>query len=256
MTNENVLSAEGVVTLKKCGKCLATAMEKVKTAVRPGITTKELDRIANEALKSQGCVPSFLNYYVEGAGRFPASLCISLDNEIVHGIPSDQRIVGDGDIVSLDLGAGLDGIYTDMASTVIAGGSNKESDHLLEVTEKAMYLGIDQAVVGNRIGDIGNKIESYVLKENLDVVRDYVGHGIGKRPHMWPQIPNFGKSGSGPKIVEHMALAIEPMVVIGDAATQVLGNGWTVTTSSGASSAHFEHTVIIENGKPVIVTTL
>lgn len=254
MINENILNDTEVISLKKSGRCLAKAMLKIQEAIKPGITTKELDQIAESELNDQGCVPSFLNYYVEGSGYYPASLCISINDEIVHGIPSKQRILAEGDVISLDLGAGYEGIYTDMAVTLVAGRSNPEKDHLINVTRQALANGIYAAKSGNHIGDIGERIESYVLGEGLEVIRDYVGHGIGRQPHMWPQIPNFGKKGKGPTICENMALAIEPMVVVGDSSTRVLENRWTVATTSGGLAAHFEHTIIIKNGKPVIVT--
>lgn len=254
MINENILTEAEIKDIKISGRCLTEAMNEVKKAVRPGITTKALDQIAEEEIRKRGCIPSFLNYYVEGAGQFPASLCISVNEEIVHGIPSEERVLKDGDLVSLDLGVGYKGIFTDMAATVIAGQSDAEKDKLIEVTKKALMKGIERALAGHKIGDIGHTVENYVLGEGLDVVRDYVGHGIGKRPHMWPQIPNFGKAGSGPKICENMALAIEPMVTIGDSDTVVHDNNWTVSTASGLLAAHFEHTVIIQKGKPVIVT--
>jgi methionyl aminopeptidase len=181
-------------------------------------------------------------------------LCISINDEIVHGIPSRDRIVQDGDIVSLDLGAEYEGIFTDMAITLIAGKSDVEKDHLIKVTKEALYQGIEEARIGNTIGDIGAAIERYVIKNDLEVIKDYVGHGIGTKPHMWPQIPNFGKPGSGPKVVEGMALAIEPMTTVGNSSTMVQNNRWTVKTKSGSYAAHFEHTVLIENGKPLIVT--
>ncbi len=255
--NENVLNKEQIVIIKECGKYLCEAMHIVSQNVRPGISTKQLDTIAKEELEKRGCRPSFLNYYVGSAGHYPASLCVSINDEIVHGLPTHHRLIKEGDIVSLDLGAELSGVCTDMAVTIVAKGEGdvpKEIDHLVSVTRDSLYEGIKAVKVGNTIGDIGFAVESLVLANGLDVIKDYVGHGIGTKPHMWPQIPNYGKKGSGPKIVEGMALAIEPMVTSGDITTVVHPNNWTVKTASGLNSAHFEHTVIIENGQPKIVT--
>ena len=255
--NENVLNSEQIKDIKECGKYLSQVMEITAQSVKIGVSTKELDTIARTELEKRGCRPSFLNYYVEGAGHYPFSLCVSINEEIVHGLPTEHRLIKDGDIVSLDLGAELRGICTDMAVTVAAGDAKKLPSavlHLISVTKASLYEGIKMAQVGNNIGDIGFAVENYVLLNKLDVIKDYVGHGIGTKPHMWPQIPNYGKKGSGPKIVEGMALAIEPMVTAGDVSTSVHSNNWTVSTESGLNSAHFEHTVIIENGRPVIVT--
>lgn len=255
--NENVLNHEQIVAIKKCGKYLSQVLDIVVSNIKPGISTKSLDLIAKEELKKRGCTPSFLNYFIEGVGHYPASLCVSINDEIVHGLPTHQNIVKEGDIVSLDLGANFSGVCTDMAVTVIAGEKDEiepKMSQLVEVTKEALIKGIKAAKIGNTIGDIGFAVEQYVLDHDLVVIKDYVGHGIGTKPHMWPQIPNYGKSGSGPKIIEGMALAIEPMVTLEDAATIVHSNNWTVKTANGLNAAHFEHTVVIENGKPVIVT--
>lgn len=252
--NENVLNKEQLKDIKTCGQYLSETLEIVSKSVKAGIATKELDIIAEEELRKRGCTPSFLDYFVEGCGRYPATLCVSINEEIVHGIPSHHRSIKDGDVVSLDIGAEYHGIHTDMAVTIVAGKSDPEKDHLVLVAKEALIRGIEQAKAGNTIGNIGYAIETYVAKNDLEVIRDYVGHGIGTKPHVWPQIPNFGKPGSGPKIIEGMALAIEPMVTSGDASTAVHSDNWTVRTRSGSYAAHFEHTVIIEDGKPVVVT--
>lgn len=255
--NENVLNKEQIAIIKKCGRYLSEAIKIVSENVKSGISTQQLNTIAQQELEKRGCRPSFLNYYVAGVGHFPASLCVSINDEIVHGLPTSHRLIKKGDIVSLDLGAELSGICTDMAVTVVADvDSEIPSDvkHLVSVTETSLYEGIKSAKAGNNIGDIGFAVESFVLANNLNVIRDYVGHGIGTKPHMWPQIPNYGKKGSGPKIIEGMALAIEPMVTAKNVATVLHPNNWTVKTVSGLNAAHFEHTVIIEDGQPVIVT--
>lgn len=252
--NENVLTFSQIVSIKKCGRFLAQTMDIVKKAVKVGITTKELDDIAENELKKRDCKPAFLNYYVPGNGHYPASLCVSINEEIVHGLPDITRKIQQGDVVSLDLGAEYDGIYTDMATTVIAGTADAGKSRLLDITSKSLEIGIKQAVEGNHIGDIGHAIEEYTLENDFEVIKEYVGHGIGTAPHMWPQIPNFGKKGSGPKILEGMALAIEPMTTSGNAETKLHSDKWTVKTANGAIAAHFEHTIIIENSQPVIVT--
>lgn len=254
MINENVLNREQIKNIKVCGKFLAETLEIVVKHVKVGTNTKELDEIAESELRKRGCVPAFLNYYVPGCGTYPASLCVSINDEIVHGIPSTKRIIEDGDVISLDFGAEYKGVFTDMATTVIAGKASKEDLHLLKITQESLEKGIAAIKLNGRIGDIGHAVETYVLNNGLEVIRDYVGHGIGTKPHMWPQIPNFGHAGTGPKIIEGMALAVEPMVLNGDETTEVLDDNWTVVTASGTNAAHFEHTIIIENGKPVVVT--
>jgi len=250
----NILDSEQIKKIKICGKILAESLEEAKKKVKPGVTTLELDEIAESSLRAKGCSPAFKGYHVAGVGTFPSTLCVSVNDEIVHGIPSDKYILKDGDIISLDIGAGYEGIYTDMATTVPVGKISAEAARLLKLTEESLYTGIKQAKVGNRIGDIGAEIEPFADKHHLGLIRDYVGHGIGTEPHLPPQIPNFGQHNTGTKIVENMALAIEPMLTAKGADTTVDDNGWTVRTTDGSLAAHFEHTIIIENGKPVIVT--
>ena len=248
------LSPEEILSLKAGGRFLAEALALVCKAVRPGVSTAELNQIAEHELALRNCRPSFKNYYVAGAGEYPAALCISINDEIVHGLPDAGRLLQDGDIVSLDLGAEYQGIYSDMAVTVAAGEISKESQRLIEVTKHSLETGIAAITPGAKIGDIGAAIEEYVESEGFAVIKDYVGHGIGRKPHELPQIPNFGRKGTGPLIADNQALAIEPMVSVGDFHTMVANDGWTVKTLDGSLSAHFEHTVIVENGLPVIVT--
>jgi methionyl aminopeptidase len=252
--SENHLNSKQITDIKQCGKYLAEVMSIVVRNAKPGVVTKKLDDLAFSELMKRGCKPSFLDYEVKGAGSYPASLCISINDEIVHGLPSKSRFIKDEDVVSLDLGAEYKGVCTDMATTMVAGKSDKDKDKLLDTTKKSLELGIKAAKAGNKIGDIGAEIETYVLKNDFDVVRDYVGHGIGTQPHMWPQIPNFGKKDTGPTLTEGMALAIEPMVTVGSSVTKIHHDHWTVMTASGNLAAHFEHTIIIENGQPFIVT--
>lgn len=251
---ENVLTKQQLIDIKICGKFLADAMRQAVLAAKPGVITIELDKIAEKTLLSHGCKPSFKNYYVAGNGSYPASLCVSINNEIVHGIPSEKIVLKEGDLLSLDLGAEYKGVCTDMAVTVPVGRISKEAQELIEYTQLSLQEGINQAKIGNKIGDIGHSVEKYADSKNLGIIREYVGHGIGAEPHMWPQIPNFGRSGTGPEIEEGMALAIEPMLTLGGETTTIAKDGWTVKTADGSLAAHFEHTVIIENGKTIIVT--
>lgn len=251
---KNILSRKQILNLKQCGHILAIALNKVESRVQAGVTTKELDEIAEKSIRSQGAKPSFLGYNVVGIGKYPASICISINEEIVHGIPKEGLVIKDGDIVSLDLGAKFKGICTDMAITVPVGAVSEESKRLIEVTKKCLSLGIDQAKAGNKIGAIGEAVQKYAEANNFGVVRDLVGHGIGEKPHMDPKIPNYGTASEGPEIQENMALAIEPMITAGDFRIKTGDDNWTIKTSDNSLAAHFEHTIVIENGKPVIVT--
>ncbi len=220
--------------------------------IKPGISTFELDQIAEDYILTKGAKPGFKGYRV-GYSTFPATLCISVNEEVVHGIPKRTKKLNDGDIVSIDVGTIVEGYYGDSARTYGVGEIDETSKRLLSITEESLYLGIEAARVGNRITDIGNVIQSYVEKEGFSVVRDYCGHGVGKYLHEDPQIPNFGPKGRGAKIENGMVLAIEPMVNVGKYDVKVLGDDWTVVTSDGSKSAHFEHSVAIIDGKPVIL---
>lgn len=249
----NVLNIEEIEAIKVCGKILRDSLYEVRDAIRIGISTKELDQIAESAITSRGAIPSFKDYKVEGASSFPFSLCVSVNDEIVHGLPS-ERILEDGDIVSLDLGAKYKGICTDMAITVGVGRVSSENEKIMRVTKECLEKGIREAKTGGHIGDIGHEVQKYAETNDFGVVRDLVGHGIGKEAHMEPHIPNFGKSGSGPIIEEHMALAIEPMLTLGRYNVVMGDDGWTVKTKDGSVSSHFEHTIVIVGGKPLVVT--
>lgn len=249
----NILNKEEINLIKICGKILKESLSEVKSSLKPGITTLRLDEIAYNAIKKRGAEPSFKDYEVKGAGHFPFSLCVSVNDEVVHGLPS-ERILQEGDIVSLDLGAQYKGIYTDMAATVPVGEIKDSAKKLIETTKKCLAIGIAEAKVGNRIGNIGFSVQQYAEKNGFGVVRDLVGHGIGREAHMFPHIPNFGDKDAGPVIVEGMALAIEPMLTEGDYNIHVKNDGWTVLTMDSSLSAHFEHTIVIIDGKPVIVT--
>lgn len=249
----NILNKDQIVDLKKSGKLLAEALKVTTDAVVQGISTLKLDEIAEKALRDRGLRPSFKHYFVAGAGEFPSSICISVNEEIVHGIPGG-RTLKDGDIVSIDIGGEYHGVCTDMAVTVPVGEISVEARKLIGVTEKSLELGVAQAKAGSHIGDIGHAVQVYAEANDLGVIRDFVGHGIGLKPHLPPQIPNFGDIGDGEEIVEGMALAIEPMLALGDYDVTVSKNRWTVSTTDRSLAAHFEHTLIVEDGKPVIVT--
>jgi methionyl aminopeptidase len=215
--------------------------------VRAGITTDELDRIAEEAIRSRGAVPAFKGYR-----SYPKTLCASVNEQVVHGIPSKRKLK-DGDIIGLDLGAIVGGFYGDSAVTVPVGAVDDQAARLVRVTEEALQLGIKQAVVGNRLTDISHAIQRHVEAAGYSVVTEFVGHGIGRQLHEEPQVPNYGKPGQGPRLQPGMVLAIEPMVNMGGSAVRVLDDRWTAVTADGSWSAHFEHTIAIQPGGPAKV---
>ncbi len=222
--------------------------------LKPGITTREIDRIIDEYIRSCGARPACIG--VEGIyGPFPAATCISVNEEVVHGVPGD-RVIKEGDIVSLDTVTELDGYYGDSARTFAIGIIDDESRKLLEVTEKAREIGIQTAVAGNRLGDVGHAIQTFVEQNDFSVVRDFAGHGVGLALHEEPMIPNYGRKGRGLKIENGMVLAIEPMVNAGTYKIAMLPDGWTIITRDGKRSAHFEHSIAIIDGKPVILSQL
>ncbi len=224
------------------------ALKELKKEIKAGITTEELDRIAEEYILSKGAKPAFKGYR-----GYPATLCTSINEEVVHGIPSKRRLA-EGDIISLDLGAIHDGYYGDAALTIGVGKINREAERLVKVTEESLYRGIEEAQPGKRLGDISWAVQSHVESAGFSVVFDFVGHGIGKNLHEEPQVPNFGVSGQGPRLKVGMVLAIEPMVNMGGAATRILDDNWTAVTKDGSLSAHAEHTVAITGKGPMILT--
>jgi methionyl aminopeptidase len=225
--------------MRQAGEVVASAKAKVSRAIRPGITTRELDRIAETEIRRLGAVPSFKGYL-----GFPASICTSINSEIVHGIPG-QRLLSQGDIVSIDVGAIVDGLHGDSAFTVGVGDIREEAHRLIDTTRESLRIGIEQTGAGARIGDISAAIQSYAEERGYSVVRQYVGHGIGRAMHEEPQVPNYGASGRGPLLREGMAIAIEPMLNVGGSGTRVLDDGWTVVTADGSLSAHFEDTIAV-----------
>jgi len=236
--------------IRRSGRIVAELLNLLEKQIRPGITTKELDKFAEEFIISQGAKPSFKGYY-----GYPGSLCTSINEEVVHGIPGD-RILKEGDIISVDCGVFYEGFHSDAARTFAVGQITEEAKRLIEITEKSFYEGIKYAKAGNRIGDISNAIQTFVESNGFSVVRDYVGHGIGKELHEEPPVPNYGKAGRGPKLSVGMVLAIEPMVNMGTFAVIELDDGWTVVTADKKLSAHYENTIaILENG-PEILTII
>ena len=241
-----IKSDEEIAIMRKCGKILAAILDKLRTETRLGIKTGQLDIIMAEESEKKGVIPSFKNYR-----GFPANLCVSVNDEIVHGIPG-ERILQEGDIVSLDVGAKLNGFHTDAAITIGVGQISKEAEELIAITEGSLKSGIAQAVSGAQIGDISSVIQHYVESKGLSVVREYTGHGVGRDLHEEPQIPNF-VVGKGPLLRKGMALAIEPMVNVGDWRTKLAANQWTVLTADGSLSAHFEHTIVITDNTAEIL---
>lgn len=237
-----------VELMRVAGRIVGETLLLIEEKVRPGITTAELDRIAEEFITKHGAKPSFKGLY-----GFPATLCISVNDQVVHGIPGDYKLK-DGDIISVDCGANINGYHGDAARTFAVGNVSDEAKRLIEVTKQSFFEGIKFAKEGNSLTDISHNIQSYVEQEGFSVVRDFVGHGIGRDVHEDPEVPNFGKPGRGPKLRAGMALAIEPMVNQGKARVKVLGDDWTVVTSDGSLSAHYENTIVILPDGPEILT--
>lgn len=242
-------TARKLALMREACRISAEALRVAGEAVRPGISTWEIDQIAYKYIKSQGAEPNFLGLY-----GFPATACISINDEVIHGIPSKDRIIKDGDIVSIDLGAKIKGFNGDNAATFACGEISEEAKKLMDTTRESLYEAIKYAVVGNKIGDIAHAVQAYCEERGYGVVREYCGHGIGKELHEDPSVPNFGTAGRGVRLVAGMTLAIEPMINQGTAAIKVMPDGWTVKTRDGKLSSHFEHTVAITHDGPVILT--
>ena len=240
--------ASAIKKMREAGRLSALALKVGGEAVKPGVTTAEIDKVIYDFIMSQGATPSFLNLY-----GFPASACISVNDELIHGIPGN-RVIKEGDIVSIDVGACLDGYHGDNAATFVAGEASEEAQKLLDVTKQSLYKGIEMAVVGNRVGDISNAVQTYCEERGYSVVREFVGHGIGRSVHEDPEVPNFCAAGHGPRLVNGMCIAIEPMINAGTRFVSTDSNGWTVRTKDGKLSAHFEHTIAITDNGPIILT--
>lgn len=237
--------------MQEAGRILANVLKELESYVQPGISTLEIDRKCYEIIKRYGCKPSFLNY-----NGFPASICVSVNDEVVHGIPDKEHILKEGDIVSLDCGVIYEGYHSDAARTLPVGEISPEAKKLIEVTEQSFFEGIKYAKAGNHLHEISEAIQAYVESYGFSVVRDLVGHGIGRHLHEEPQVPNFKQRSRGPKLVAGMTLAIEPMVNAGRYDVYWADNDWTVLTEDGSLSAHYENTVLITEGEPKILTLL
>lgn len=242
--------------MRKSGEIHFMVMEEIRKNVLPGIRTIDLDRIAEDLIKRHKATPSFKGYKVKGMPGFPASLCISLNNEVIHGIPSKKTILKDGDIVSIDLGVFLNGYHADGARTFAVGNVSDEAKKLINVTEESFYRGIEKAREGSWLRDISANIQEYVESQGFSIVRDFVGHGIGQEMHEDPQIPNYYTNRRGPRLEKGMALAIEPMVNQGTHEVKTFENSWKVVTKDGKLSAHYENTIVITDNEPLNLTKL
>lgn len=243
-------SKEEIQIMREAGKIVADTHELLKSAIIPGVSTLELDTIAEENIRKYNAVPSFKGY-----GGFKGSICASINNEVVHGIPKN-KIVKEGDIISIDIGACYKGYHGDSAKTHAVGVISEENRKLIEVTRQSFYEGIKFAKIGYRLSDISHAIQTHVEKNGFSVVRDLVGHGVGTHLHEPPNIPNYGKTGKGPKLKAGMVLAIEPMVNMGKFNVKCLSDGWTIVTIDGKNSAHYEHTIVITENEPILLTSL
>lgn len=237
--------------MKEAGAVAAGALKAAGAAVEPGVTTEEINRIAHNFIVKSGAIPTFKGY-----NGYPAATCISINDEVIHGIPSKKRIIRAGDIVSIDVGATLNGYVGDNAATFAAGDISPEAQRLCDTTRESLYEGIKAAVAGGRLGDIGSTIQRYCEERGFSVVREFTGHGIGKQMHEDPSVPNFGTPGRGVRLLPGMTIAIEPMINMGGAGIRQLPDGWTIKTKDGSLSAHFEHTVAITADGPVILTRI
>ncbi len=242
-------SSAEIDVMREAGRITARALRCVGEAIRPGVTTAELDAIAEDTIRDAGAVPAFKGYH-----GFPATICASLNDEVVHGIPTSGRRLGEGDVLSVDVGAIVDGYYGDSAFTFPVGEVSPETARLLAVTRASLDAGLACAVEGARLYDISHAVQSVAEEAGFSVVREYVGHGIGRTMHEEPQIPNYGQAGRGPVIKQGMVFAIEPMINAGGAAVRQMDDGWTVKTADGSISAHFEHTVAVGPAGPIVLT--
>ena len=242
-------SSAEIERMRVANQFVAAVLAELEAAVAPGVTTLDLDRLAEKLVRAGGAEPAFKGYR-----GYPATLCASVNQEVVHGIPSAARKLADGDIISLDMGVKMGGFYGDSAVTVPVGRVPESTATLLRVTREALERAIEQVRVGGRLSDLGHAVQAWVEAHGFSVVREFVGHGIGERLHEEPQIPNYGEPGRGPKLVEGMVLAIEPMVAMGRPETRVLKDGWTAVTRDGSLAAHFEHTVAVTAAGPLVLT--
>ena len=242
-------SSHEIDLMRRSGKITAAARALAGEMVKPGVTTQEINDAVERFIRKQGAVPSFLHY-----NGYPASACISVNDEIIHGIPSPKRVLREGDIVSVDVGAYIGGFHGDCAATFPCGRISPEAQRLIDVTRQSFFEGIRFAREGQRLQDVSSAVQSYVESNGFSVVREYVGHGVGAKMHESPEIPNYGRPGHGPRLLRGMTLAVEPMVNAGTAAITQLSDGWTVKTADGEWSAHYENTILITDGEPEILT--
>ena len=244
-----IKSQKEIELMREAGRILAITHEEIKKIVRPGISTYEIDRVGEEVIRSYGCIPSFLNY-----NGYPASICVSVNDEVVHGIPSKKRILQDGDIVSLDAGVIYQGFHSDSARTYGVGTISKEASDLIKVTKESFFEALKVCKAGNHINDISTAVYDYISERGYSAVEDLVGHGVGANLHEAPEVPNFPRPRKGPKLRPGMTLAIEPMINIGTYEVEWLDDDWTVVTADGKWSAHYENTVLITEGEPEILS--
>jgi methionyl aminopeptidase len=242
-------SAAELEQMREAGRLVGEVLSELAAAVAPGVSTADLDDLAEKRIRQAGATPAFKGYH-----GYPATICASINDEVIHGIPSGRRVLNEGDIISIDVGASLDGYFGDSAVTLPVGQISESAASLLRVTEESLYKAIGSAKAGKRVSDIGHAVQKHVEAYGFSVVREFVGHGIGQKMHEEPQIPNYGEPGHGPRLAEGMVLAIEPMVNAGTAAVKVLADGWTAVTRDKSLSAHFEHTVAVTAGEPWILT--
>jgi len=235
--------------MRAAGRLVAEVLAELSQLVAPGVTTADLDEMAEKRIRNAGATAAFKGYH-----GYPATICASINEEVIHGIPSGRRVLNEGDVISIDVGASLDGFYGDSAVTLPVGQVSEEAATLLRVTEEALYKAIERVRPGGRVSDIGHAVQQHVEAYGFSVVREFVGHGIGQRMHEEPQVPNYGEPGRGPRLAEGMVLAIEPMVNAGKPAVKVLADGWTAVTRDSSLSAHFEHTVAVTADGPWILT--
>ena len=246
----SIKSNREIEIMKEAGRITALAIRKVKEAIRPGVSTLELDMIAEETIRACGATPSFKGY-----GGFPGSVCASINNVVIHGIPKKNTILKNGDIISIDCGACYQGYHGDSAWTFAVGTVSSERERLMNVTRESLFEGLKYAKPGNRLSDISHAIEQYVLANKFSVVKDFTGHGVGRNLHEDPMVPNYGEAGHGPVLKEGMTLAIEPMVCAGNYQVRILADDWTTVTCDHSDSAHFEHTIVITKDGYKILTT-
>jgi methionyl aminopeptidase len=244
-----IKSKQEIDIMREAGKVTGQVLKELEDFIKPGVSTMEIDSFVENFIRSKGMIPSFKGLY-----DFPGSACVSINEEVVHGIPSEDRILQEGDIVSVDVGSTYKGYCSDAARTYAVGEISDEARHLIETAKESFFAGMEFCKVGCRLSDVSHAIQAKVESEGFSVIRDYVGHGIGRDMHEDPQIPNFGKPGRGPRLTEGMVFAIEPMIAVGSYETDVLLDDWTVVTVDGKYAAHYENTVVITDGEPELLT--